>query len=57
MVVAVSEGSPEAILQVIERILAGPDQFSPEFENIAFGDWAAVHVARAGKARAVQETS
>jgi hypothetical protein len=44
MPVALVDNSIAAVLQVIEVLLAEPNDFSPEFEQVHLGDWAAVKV-------------
>jgi hypothetical protein len=44
MAVALSDGSPFAILAELERLLKLPSDFGEEFEKIDLGDWTSVHV-------------
>lgn len=44
MAVALSDGSPVAVLAELERLFASKAEFGEEFENITLGDWAAVHI-------------
>lgn len=42
--VALPNGSPDILLAVIERVLADPNSFNPDFEKVDLGDWASVRV-------------
>src|SRR4051794_22499075 len=44
MAVALSEGSPLAIVAELDRLLAIPGDFGEEFEKLVLGDWVSVHV-------------
>ena len=42
--VAVLDNSPEAILAILERVLAATSDFDEELSSIEFGDWAKLRV-------------
>src|SRR5262245_13219842 len=44
MTVTVADGSPPALLDVLQRVLAEPNEFSEDFDAVEFGDWVRVRV-------------
>ncbi|HMF21288.1 MAG TPA: hypothetical protein VKG24_04100 [Pseudolabrys sp.] len=44
MAVVLRDSSFEAALVAIERIIADPDAYNPEFETVEFGPWASIRV-------------
>jgi hypothetical protein len=42
--IALRDGSPEAVLQLLDQLEKIEDPFSSEFEELEFGDWPRVHV-------------
>jgi len=42
--ISLRDSSPEAALLLLDQLEKIDDRFSPEFENIDFGDWPQVHV-------------